>query len=131
MKECEHLNGRMRDICEGTADLPLYKINAYRKSWGLDELTEDSKKEGEKLPCKTCNKKMPSLGKQAVNFITATVDHVADGMKNVSPEEQERRMSICRDCPFFVEGSERCSKCGCFLSKKTKWKSSSCPINKW
>lgn len=30
---------RMRSLCEGTADLPLHKINGYRKNWGLPALT--------------------------------------------------------------------------------------------
>lgn len=36
--ECEKYSGRMRTICEGTADLPLHKINAYRGRWGLPAL---------------------------------------------------------------------------------------------
>lgn len=38
MSECEQFpeGTRIRSICEGTADLPLAKINAYRDRWGLD-----------------------------------------------------------------------------------------------
>ena len=39
--ECEKLTGRRREICEGTADLPAYKINAYRQSWGLDSVPDE------------------------------------------------------------------------------------------
>lgn len=39
--ECEKYAGRLREICEGTADLPLYKINAYRQRWELGPLRED------------------------------------------------------------------------------------------
>lgn len=38
MNECEQFTGRLRAICEGTADLPLYRINAYRQKWGLSAL---------------------------------------------------------------------------------------------
>ena len=30
-----------QSICDGTANLPLFKINAYRKQWGLEPLAED------------------------------------------------------------------------------------------
>ncbi len=42
--ECEKLTGRrQRAICEGTADLPEYKINGYRSRWGLEPLDLSSK----------------------------------------------------------------------------------------
>lgn len=36
--ECEQFEGRLREICEGTAAMPISKINAYRARWGLPEL---------------------------------------------------------------------------------------------
>lgn len=40
--ECKQLaTRRQRDICNGTADLPLQKINAYRERWGLQPLAAD------------------------------------------------------------------------------------------
>lgn len=38
--ECEKFTGRKREICEGTADLPAYKINGYRRRWNLDPVPE-------------------------------------------------------------------------------------------
>jgi len=38
MIECKHLHGRMRDICEGRAGLPLHKVQGYRESWGIEPL---------------------------------------------------------------------------------------------
>lgn len=38
--ECEQFTGRSREICEGTADLPLHKINTQRARWGLEPLGE-------------------------------------------------------------------------------------------
>lgn len=43
----------------------------------------------------------------------------------------ERRMSICKDCPFFIQESKRCSKCGCFMEKKAMFKKTKCPEGKW
>lgn len=41
--ECAHMAGRLKDICNGTAYLPISKINAYRTMWGLDELPDDGR----------------------------------------------------------------------------------------
>jgi hypothetical protein len=43
MSECDRFpaGSRQRSICEGTADLPLYKINKQRERWGYPPLTED------------------------------------------------------------------------------------------
>jgi len=76
-----------------------------------------------------CGEKLPSLLKQAANVAKAVVTHVATGMSNATPEEKNRRLSICGGCPFFKEG--RCTKCGCFLEVKTGFSSSKCPIGKW
>lgn len=42
MTECEQFpdGSRQRAICEGTANLPAYKINRYRERWGLAPLDE-------------------------------------------------------------------------------------------
>ena len=49
------------------------------------------------------------------------------------PETRAFRRSICNACEFKIEtlGVERCGKCGCFLSVKTKFNGMCCPINKW
>ena len=38
--ECDSFQGRMRDICTGTAALPISKINAYRARWNLPPLPD-------------------------------------------------------------------------------------------
>lgn len=37
------VGSRQRAICEGTANLPLEKINVYRAKWGLEPLPDDGK----------------------------------------------------------------------------------------
>lgn len=76
-------------------------------------------------------KKMPNLFQQAKNFAAASVEHVANGMKNAEKTVQETRMEICQGCEFMDVKSQRCTACGCFLPTKTKWASSSCPKGKW
>jgi hypothetical protein len=51
--------------------------------------------------------------------------------KRSSEEEFERRLSICRECPFFIKRTQQCKKCGCFMNLKVKLERSSCPIKKW
>ena len=43
----------------------------------------------------------------------------------------EDRLTICKDCPFFLKATRQCGKCGCFMPAKTALPSSKCPINKW
>lgn len=73
---------------------------------------------------------LPSTMEMARNFLGAAANHVANGLKHVTEEEQNNRLDICSKCPHMVEGG-RCGKCGCYLQTKTKWASSSCPIGKW
>lgn len=40
------------------------------------------------------------------------------------------RLAICASCPFLVKG-KKCSKCGCFVRLKAKFKSCHCPEGKW
>lgn len=75
--------------------------------------------------------KMPSLIQQGKNLLKATKTHIANGMKHVTLEEQNRRLSICNACPLFDKSLMKCKKCGCNLNVKTKWESSTCPIGQW
>lgn len=65
----------------------------------------------------------------AGRFVRAVVRHALDGFTNVSPEEYERRLNICRQCEFFDRMT--CRRCGCFLAVKAHWASESCPEEKW
>lgn len=51
--------------------------------------------------------------------------------EKVIEEEFNRRMAICRECPFFRAKTETCKKCGCFMKLKTKILKAHCPIHKW
>ena len=57
---------------------------------------------------------------------------VASG--RVSSEIREERYDTCKKCPAFIEGSKRCSECGCFMEAKT-WVGGDpkalCPLKKW
>ncbi len=81
---------------------------------------------------RNCTPETPGIMKQGVNFIKATVKHVANKMKQVSQKEMDRRMDICKGCEFFTDGKRpRCAKCGCHMKLKARWESEHCPIDKW
>jgi hypothetical protein len=41
----------------------------------------------------------------------------------------KRRIDICNQCPEYK--LYICGKCGCFMPAKTRFKGTSCPLNKW
>lgn len=75
--------------------------------------------------------KLPSLISQAKNFIQSATKHIADGGTEVDQETLRQRLEICDGCEFLIRDSMRCGACGCFLNAKAKWRTSSCPKNKW
>ena len=81
------------------------------------------------------DQQLPSVGTMAKNLGKAAVDWTKSGFKMSDKEEYDKRMVICRACPYWKElpGSRligRCLKCGC-TGAKQKIKTSKCPIGKW
>ena len=74
-------------------------------------------------------KKMPSLANQAWNLVKSTTDYVQSGMENVSADDYKVRLKVCGGCPFREK--DRCTKCGCFIQVKAKWKTATCPDHRW
>lgn len=78
---------------------------------------------------------LPSMTNMAKNvlgsmFKTAKSAVTGHGVR-VEKEEADRRLSICRGCPFFRRTDERCSKCGCYMAVKTYLRAEKCPVGKW
>lgn len=73
----------------------------------------------------------PGAVRRAINFVKSATKHIANGAKAASPEEKERRLSICRLCEAFNAKRSTCTKCGCFLSMKAGWQEQECPLAKW
>jgi hypothetical protein len=73
----------------------------------------------------------PGLWQKAANLAGAVMQHVATGMQQASSEVAAERLAICRTnvCGYYGVG-DRClhSGCGCFLTVKTGWADSSCPL---
>lgn len=72
---------------------------------------------------------LPGMVTMAWNFSKALAAHVADGVKTVDVETMQQRLEICSLCLHRVDGN--CSRCGCVLAEKTKWRTAFCPIGKW
>lgn len=53
---------------------------------------------------------------------------------SAAQEVVEKRRGICRDCEFRKAGTDGlgfCGVCGCPITSKTLFESSSCPKGKW
>jgi len=78
---------------------------------------------------------LPSTPKMVKNLLSTAKDIVSGVLRGedvyVSDDEATRRLSICSSCPFFVQESKRCTKCGCFMEKKVLFTQTHCPIDKW
>lgn len=72
------------------------------------------------------------LGRMAKGLVSNVGQAIANG--KVSEEIRNERYETCKNCPFFVEDSKRCSECGCFMEAKT-WiggdPNTLCPKQKW
>lgn len=73
--------------------------------------------------------------KRIWRFSKAAISHVCKGMPTCNQEQINERLSICKGCKHFNNGS--CRKCGCncnnnkkFLNKLA-WADQQCPIGKW
>lgn len=85
--------------------------------------------EQDKERCVGCNG--PSLAQKAINLATAVVEHTIAGFPQASPELAEKRLSICKTCPYFNPTDVVCNDCGCPLLEKVKWGEQKCPKDKW
>jgi len=72
------------------------------------------------------------LGKMARGLVGNVGQAIVNG--KVSEEIRNERYDTCKNCPFFIEDSKRCSECGCFMEAKT-WiggdPNALCPKKKW
>ncbi len=70
--------------------------------------------------------------KLAVESAKTVAKNAATGEDlTVSNDEFERRMSICRGCPYFKPQFSICGSCGCGLELKARLNGMKCPLAKW
>ena len=81
---------------------------------------------------KNCGKREmdESIIDKAAGLVKSVVNHAIDGFKT-SDDLSKERLAICAECPFFIKESVKCSKCGCWMKTKSRWKTATCPIGAW
>lgn len=69
-----------------------------------------------------------SLAKEVVKSGVALVkgEAVVSGKVEVA-----RRLTVCLGCEHFIEVSQRCDQCGCFIEYKKLLATADCPLGKW
>jgi hypothetical protein len=89
-------------------------------------------KESVKNQPKHATKVSAGIGKMAKGLVRNAAQAVRNG--RVTEEVYNERYETCKNCPFFIEDSKRCSECGCFMEAKA-WiggdPDSLCPQKKW
>lgn len=142
-----HIHGRRYEIWVGrftTHPLPPNECHAYRRRW------LQASRVPEIAAFKLCpwydadqhflstwklspppEPSLPPLTAQVGNLMRSAARHVAAGMPEASPEEQDHRKSLCRGCEQYRPSDDRCAACGCYVKEKTSWKLEACPLGKW
>jgi hypothetical protein len=59
------------------------------------------------------------------------LDMLNPSTRNVSETVANNRYQICLECPFLIQATKQCKKCGCFMALKTQLEKAKCPIGKW
>ena len=49
----------------------------------------------------------------------------------VDEETKNYRYNHCLGCKHLIQATKTCTKCGCFMTEKTKLPHASCPIGLW
>ena len=75
--------------------------------------------------------KTPGIWAMAKSFSKDLAKYVAEGAPNVSEADYRQRLADCNACEHLIKDRMRCGKCGCLIEHKAKWKTTTCPINKW
>lgn len=77
----------------------------------------------EKVYCKKCLLRDMDEEEYFVN-IKQYIAHLDEELK-VGDEEYERRLKLCQNCDFLLNGM--CRKCGCFVELRAVMKKNHCP----
>ncbi len=76
----------------------------------------------------------PNILRQSLSAVSAAAGECGAAMAGAPPVEDAeiaRRLSVCEACPFLIAGEKRCSKCGCFVDAKARFRTQHCPLGKW
>lgn len=64
-----------------------------------------------------------------------TISNIVEGYSNLikgsKKELKNKRLSICKECPYLNIHTTSCSVCGCYLPAKASVPDEACPKGKW
>lgn len=63
------------------------------------------------------------------HFVVALAKYIINGRPKVDDDEYDYRLRKCYECEY--RNDNRCSICGCYISKKCKWLTEHCDKQKW
>lgn len=143
--ECDHLVGRLKQICRGEAGLTRDQVNKYRRLWQIAPLplsaevivldSPQTRAQAAKKQISSPSPRLPPLAVRVVNFAKAFGKHAQNGFQRRTRAEVRALVAICEQCPFFDK--KHCLKCGCDCSgknvflNKLAWRSEKCPEGRW
>lgn len=150
-----------RSICERAQCNHLATLNfedpcasCPNKHWGIysrKDCDDPAREIPTSQPLNHSTAQLPSpltMARNAAGALGAVIKH---GAQQVSDEERERRLAICEECPHLIVGQalpladddrqagmpalqkkpDRCAKCGCVTSWKSRLAAWHCPVGKW
>lgn len=89
------------------------------------------------MACAPCKRKAKELAEKRkaegkkFNIIDAALETASGEVNNVSSEEFNRRLSICRNCDELLPVVEMCKVCKCLVNKKAEFAYAECDLGKW
>lgn len=96
----------------------------------LNESIPEAEVVGSKAP-QEAPAKPPNVFKMMKSFSKDLTNYVKAGAPNCSTKDYKERLLTCDACPHLIRNMMRCGKCGCLVEHKAKWKTTTCPDNKW
>jgi hypothetical protein len=76
-------------------------------------------------------KTAPLSSVPALNAASARRLALESGQAPSALELTERRIGLCRSCPYFNPSQEACNRCGCLVAAKVGKERESCPLRRW
>ncbi len=116
--------------CNGVA--PTGPVSAWPQERHQRLIASTGRTVSAEQPVQHAKKVNASLTKMATGIAKVAGQAFVNG--RVSEEIRNERYETCKNCPFFIEDSKRCSECGCFMEAKA-WiggdPNQLCPKQKW
>lgn len=85
----------------------------------------------QQLEIKPIELKAPPIAQRVANLGQSIVRNAKAVLRGQplkeTDEEAQRRLSVCRACPKFMQPYQICSICGCFMKAKTYLRAEKCP----